>query len=162
VNTIFDNISKQLTDLGFQITRQDLAKPWGGYFAIDEAQAKKFASHYFAEVNWSELQGAGKLSPKVLMVAPQKRLSWQYHDRRAEIWKCISGVVEVITSDTDKEETHRTLKEGEIIRLRQGERHRLIGLQSWGIVAEIWQHTDANHFSDESDIVRVADDFSRR
>ena len=43
--------------------------------------------------------------------------------------------------------------------LRQ--RHRLIGLDGWGIVAEIWRHTDAENPSDEDDIVRVQDDFGR-
>jgi hypothetical protein len=45
--------------------------------------------------------------------------------------------------------------------LKQGERHRLIGLDGWGIVAEIWQHTNAQQPSDEDDIVRVQDDFGR-
>lgn len=45
--------------------------------------------------------------------------------------------------------------------LKQGERHRLVGVDEWGIVAEIWQHTDAAHPSDEDDIVRVQDDFGR-
>jgi hypothetical protein len=30
-----------------------------------------------------------------------------------------------------------------------------------GVIAEIWQHTDANHPSDEDDIIRVQDDFGR-
>ncbi|MFZ4770871.1 MAG: hypothetical protein ACOYLO_11885, partial [Ferruginibacter sp.] len=64
-------------------------------------------------------------------------------------------------SDTDIEAKQRTLTEGKIIKLKQGERHRLIGLEGWGIVAEIWQHTDASHPSDEEDIVRVQDDFGR-
>lgn len=29
------------------------------------------------------------------------------------------------------------------------------------IVAEIWQHTDLEHPSDETDIVRLADDWKR-
>jgi mannose-6-phosphate isomerase len=45
--------------------------------------------------------------------------------------------------------------------LKQGERHRLVGLEDWGVIAEIWQHTDASNPSDESDIVRVQDDFGR-
>jgi mannose-6-phosphate isomerase len=49
----------------------------------------------------------------------------------------------------------------EQITLRQGERHRLIGLEGWGVLAEIWQHPDANHPSDENYIVRVQDDFGR-
>lgn len=43
----------------------------------------------------------------------------------------------------------------------KGERHRLIGLDSWGIVAGIWQHTDPENASDEDDIVRLQDDFGR-
>ena len=38
---------------------------------------------------------------------------------------------------------------------------RLIGLEEWGMVAEIWQHTDDAHPSAEDDIVRVQDDFGR-
>jgi hypothetical protein len=45
--------------------------------------------------------------------------------------------------------------------LAQGERHRLVGLDAQAIIAEIWQHTDASHPSDEDDIVRVQDDFGR-
>jgi mannose-6-phosphate isomerase len=52
---------------------------------------------------------------------------------------------------------------GEITRLQVGERHRLVGMPNgWGAVAEIWQHTDAANPSDENDIVRLQDDFSRR
>jgi hypothetical protein len=83
-----------------------------------------------------------------------------YH-RRAEIWKCIGGTVGVITSDTDEEKTQHTLKEGDIIRLKQSERHRINGLGDWGLVAEIWQHTDESYPSNEDDIVRVQDVFGR-
>jgi mannose-6-phosphate isomerase len=37
----------------------------------------------------------------------------------------------------------------------KGERHRLIGLASCGVIAEIWQHTDPKDPSDEEDIVRL-------
>jgi mannose-6-phosphate isomerase len=47
------------------------------------------------------------------------------------------------------------------ITLKQGERHRLMGLSGWAVIAEIWQHTDANKPSNEYDIVRVQDDFGR-
>jgi mannose-6-phosphate isomerase-like protein (cupin superfamily) len=102
-----------------------------------------------------------KLRLKILIVAPRKRLSWQYHHRRAELWKCISDSVAVVTSDTDEEQDLHPLKEGDIINLKQGERHRLIGLDDWGIVAEIWKHADANNPSNEDDIVRLQDDFGR-
>jgi hypothetical protein len=43
---------------------------------------------------------------------------------------------------TDEEGEIKDLVSGAFIQLEKGERHRLIGLDSWGIVAEIWQHTD--------------------
>jgi hypothetical protein len=55
----------------------------------------------------------------------------------------------------------KAYSEGDQIKLTQGERHRLIGLDDYGVVAEIWQHTDKNNPSDEEDIVRVQDDFGR-
>jgi len=68
----------------------------------------------------------------------------------------------VVTSPTDEEGPLQTLVPGAVITLRQGERHRLVGLKEWGILAEIWQHTDAAQPSDEEDIVRVQDDFNRQ
>ncbi|WP_254846268.1 phosphoheptose isomerase [Sphingobacterium sp. CZ-UAM] len=150
-----------LTSKGFNIEKSDAARPWGGFFVIDESQAQEFANEYFGGLDVQELRISGKLSPKILIVAPEKRLSWQYHHRRAEIWRVIQGNVGVMVSDTDEESVVSTLKEGETIRLRQGQRHRLIGLDGFGILAEIWQHTDANNPSDEDDIVRVQDDFGR-
>ena len=51
--------------------------------------------------------------------------------------------------------------EGDQIALQQGERHLLIGLDDYCVVAEIWQHADAIHPSDEDDIIRVQNDFGR-
>ena len=109
----------------------------------------------------STLKTCGKLSPKILLVAPEKRLSWQYHHRRAEIWRVVQGQAGVVTSDTDEEGTLQVLNVGDTITLQQGERHRLIGLSDYAVIAEIWQHTDFNHPSDEDDIVRAQDDFGR-
>ncbi|RYE56762.1 MAG: phosphoheptose isomerase, partial [Sphingobacteriales bacterium] len=108
-----------------------------------------------------DLKIGGKLSPKILIVAPEKRLSWQYHHRRAEIWQVVEGNVGIVTSDNDTEGELKSYAPAQQIKLQKGERHRLIGLKDWGVVAEIWQHTDAENPSDEDDIVRVQDDFGR-
>ncbi len=158
---VFDKVAAMLAALNFTVINKDDARPWGGFYVIDENQAAKFAQYYFPDENADALKITNKLSPKILIVAPQKRLSWQYHHRRAEIWKCIKGTVGVVTSDTDEETTKHTLHMGDIIRLKQGERHRLIGLNGWGVVAEIWQHTDEANPSNEDDIVRLQDDFGR-
>ena len=133
-----------------------------GFMLLMKHRLARFAQHYFAEEHLDDLKITNKLSPKILIVGPHQRLSWQYHHRRAEIWKCIGGTVAVMTSNTDEESVRHTLKVGDIIKLKQGERHRLIGLDEWGIVAEIWQHTDESNPSDEDDIVRLQDDYSRK
>lgn len=158
---LFQETEQQLKQQHFNIDSQDQSRPWGGFFVIDEAQAQAFANTYFDSIPVDELKISGKLSPKLLLVAPHKRLSWQYHHRRAEIWKVLQGTVGVVTSDSDEEGELKVLKPGDLITLRQGERHRLVGLDDWGVLAEIWQHTDAENPSNEDDIVRVQDDFGR-
>ncbi|MFV5693506.1 phosphoheptose isomerase [Flavobacterium sp. LT1R49] len=158
---VFEQIASFLKDENFTVVQKDQTRPWGGFFVIDEKQAQAFATKFFPLLEMSEIQITNKLSPKILVVAPNKRLSWQYHFRRAEIWTIFSGSVGVKTSATDEEGELQQLNQGTFIQMNKGERHRLIGLDSWGIVAEIWQHTDSNDPSDEEDIVRLQDDFGR-
>lgn len=158
---VFEQIAFFLKDENFTVVQKDQTRPWGGFFVIDEKQAQAFAVKFFPHLEMSEIQITNKLSPKILVVAPNKRLSWQYHFRRAEIWTILSGSVGVKTSLTDEEGELQQLNQGTFIQMDKGERHRLIGLDSWGIVAEIWQHTDVNEPSDEDDIVRLQDDFGR-
>ena len=158
---VFEQVAEYLHHIDINVVKFDDTRPWGGFFVLDENNADKFIARYFPQLTKEELNISGKLSPKILIVAPNKRLSWQYHHRRAEIWKLIGGVAGVITSDTDEEKETTTLTVGDIIQLKQGERHRLIGMDGWGIVADIWRHTDINNPSDEDDIVRVQDDFGR-
>ncbi len=159
--TVFLKVAKDLEDQGFQVVSSDFTRPWGGFFVIDESQIRKFAQTYFPHLVDS-LPENQKLSPKILVVAPGKRLSWQYHFRRAEVWRVVEGPVAVAQSDTDEQGEPRDYQNGEFITLKQGERHRLIGLDDFGIVAEIWQHTDIENPSDEEDIVRLQDDFQRK
>jgi mannose-6-phosphate isomerase len=144
-----------------RIANKDSERPWGGFLVIEEDDAEKFIEKFFPELTREELSISGKLSPKILMVAPNKKLSWQYHHRRAEVWKLVTGTAGVVRSDDDTEKELIVLQPGDTIELQQGERHRLIGLDHWGIVAEIWRHTDAENPSDEDDIVRIQDDFGR-
>lgn len=157
---VFDSVEKYLIENDFIISKKDSERPWGGFFVIDESQTNKFLENFFQEFNAKELM-TGKISPKILVVEPGKKLSWQYHHRRAELWKVIWGEGGLIKSDTDKETEIQNHEPGSVIKLKQGERHRLIGLNTWCIVAEIWQHTDNDNPSDEYDIVRVQDDFGR-
>ena len=156
----YKSVKKELESLGFNITDSDLQRPWGAFFYIDENQAQDFSDHFFGGLDINTLKIEGKLSPKILMVKPNVKLSWQYHNRRAEIWQIYKGVVGIIQSKTDLENPMETFNPGDQIKLEQGTRHRLVGLDDYGVVAEIWQHTDSIS-SDEEDIIRVQDDFGR-
>jgi len=160
--TEFEKASIQLKNQGFRIDFYDLKRPWGGFIVIDENQAQEFADLYFDGLDVEPLRIGGKLSPKILLVKPEARLSWQYHHRRAETWRILEGPVGIIRSATDEEGALVSYEAGETIVLEKGERHRLIGLDNWGVVAEFWQHTDPDHPSDEDDIVRVQDDYARK
>ncbi len=75
------------------------------------------------------------------------------------MWKLIEGKAAYKKSDTDEQGDINTMELNHILTLKKGERHRLIGLDAWGIIAEIWQHTDAHDPSNEDDIIRLPDDF---
>ena len=158
---LFKEIEADLLQHKLQIDSFDLSRPWGGFFVVKEEDAQRFSNIYFNEYDIETFRIAGKLSPKILLVKPQARLSWQYHNRRAETWRIIKGSLGVIRSLDDTEGEVKVFTEGEIIILQQGERHRLIGLDTWGIVAEFWQHTDPTKASNEEDIVRLQDDYLR-
>lgn len=157
---VFTEIRNELVRQNFNIINEE-ARAWGGFFVIDENQAEDFIDRYFSSLNKGEILGENKLSPKILIVEAGKRLSWQYHFRRSEIWKVIGEKVGIVRSSNDEETPLEIFDTGDIIQLAVGERHRLVGLNDWGIIAEIWQHTDKNDPSNEDDIVRISDDFGR-
>ena len=161
MNNLFIEVKKKIKSQNLKIIDKYSEKPWGGFFEISEENAQEFSNIYFNSLNIEDLKISGKLSPKILIIAPNKRLSWQYHHRRSEIWKLVKGEIKVVTSHDDIERKEQILKEGDEIRLSKGERHRIIGLEEYAVVAEIWIHTDKDNPSDENDIVRVQDDFNR-
>ena len=158
---IYSKIKEEIDTLGFNVVDYDFNRPWGGFLVIDEKQRSLFISTFFNDININ-LSKDTRLSPKILIVDPNSRLSWQYHFRRKEIWKIYKGSVGVIRSKNDIETQMNIHKSGDVITFDIQERHRLIGLKNIGIVAEIWQHTDINNPSDENDIVRLQDDYNRK
>ena len=157
----FKKIESEIIEKGFKIISKDFNRPWGGFLVIDESQAQDFADNFFNGINIESLKIGGKLSPKILIVNPKSKLSWQYHHRRAEIRRVFKGKVGISRSFDDKEKPLIILNENDQITLKKGERHRLIGLEDYAVISEIWQHTDPIYPSDENDIVRISDDYGR-
>ena len=154
-------IEDEIKGLGFEIISKDFERPWGGFLVIKESHSHEFANQFFDGIDIENLKIAGKLSPKILVVKPNSKLSWQYHHRRAEIWRVYKGEVGVSRSFDDNQNPLIKLVTGDQIRLNKGERHRLIGLRDFAAIAEIWQHTDPENLSNEDDIVRLSDDYGR-
>lgn len=133
----------------------------GRFLSNKRNSSTRILDIFFKGLDVNTLKIGGKLRPKILTVKPNARLSWQFHNRRAEIWQVYKGSAGIIRSDSDVENEMKVYNEGDQIVLQQGERHRLIGLENYSVVSEIWQYTDKNNLSDEDDIIRVQDDFGR-
>ena len=158
MNKYYKEITEEIECLGFNIINFDFNRPWGGFLLINESQSQDFINTFISKEN---LEIEGRLSPKILIVNPNSRLSWQFHNRRKEIWRVYKNSVGIIRSMDNNQNEMEILKEGDIIKFQTEERHRLVGLSDIGVVAEIWIHTDSNNPSDEQDIVRLQDDYSR-
>lgn len=154
-------VYQKLIKIGFHIKSYDIEKPWGGYFVIHEEDTIKFVKQFFPENEYELMNQNLVLSPKILCVSPCHQLSWQYHNRRSELWMLCGGKAAYKKSFNNEEGNLSILVPNQVLRINSGERHRLIGLNEWGIIAEIWVHTDINQPSNEEDIVRLADEYGR-
>jgi mannose-6-phosphate isomerase len=75
-------------------------------------QAQEVSNKFFKGLDVNALKIGGKISPKILLVKSKARLSWQYHNRRAEIWQVYKGSAGIIRSDTDTENEMEVYNEG--------------------------------------------------
>ena len=74
----FTKTKEIIKSYGFSIVSHDFERPWGGFLVIDESQAQDFSNKFFEGLDVNSLKIGGKLSPKILIVKPKTRLSWQY------------------------------------------------------------------------------------
>lgn len=158
------DIERLVDEAGYTVVERNADKPWGAYLRIDSSQADEFVNDFFPGLSPDEarlgIEGA-ELSPKFLIVKPGERLSWQYHDRRAERW-CFLTQGGYRKSATDEESERFEAAPGEVVQFQKGERHRLEGrADGLVLVAEIWQHSEPDSPSNEDDIVRLSDDYQR-
>lgn len=163
-SALIDELEQIAEEHGYAVVDRNDTKPWGAYLRFDSQGAEQFIQSFFPGLSLEEAKLGienAELSPKFLLVSPKQRLSWQKHDRRAERWSFLTRGA-YYKSDTDEQGEVVTVEPGEVVQFGKGERHRLVGLEdSYALVAEIWQHSDPTHLSDEDDIVRIQDDYSR-
>ena len=161
---IVEDIKKSIDANDYSVIEVDDKRPWGAYFKISNDEADRFVNEFFPGLSLSDARlgnDDAELSPKILLVSPGQRLSWQYHKRRAERWNFLTdGAYE--NSLTDEESARKNAAAGDSIQFAAEERHRLIGCAAmYTLVAEIWQHTNLDNLSDEDDNFRLQDDYGR-
>ena len=100
------------------------------------------------------LLDAPECKVKRISVAPKSRLSYQYHTKRKETWTVVKGILTIILDD---EKIFRGL--GQSIKIPLGAKHR-----AWNETDEIVQFIEiqTGESFDESDIVRIEDDYKRK
>lgn len=160
-----ERVAEILEAAGYTIALHDYERPWGGFNQLINTDADRFVEEFFPGLTPEEARlgnAESELSPKILTVAPEQRLSWQYHDRRAERWAYITEGG-YFKSLTDEQGELHVAAPGEVVQFEKSERHRLVGaIGHYTLVAEIWQHTDPEELSNEDDIVRLSDDYKRQ
>ena len=90
---------------------------------------------------------------KRIRVKPNKRLSYQYHNKRREQWIVVKGNLTIVLDD---EKVFRG--PGESIKIPLGARHR-----AWNETGEIvvFIEVQTGTYFGEDDIVRIEDDYNR-
>tara|TARA_B100000963_G_C22582631_1_gene651592 strand:- start:802 stop:1158 length:357 start_codon:yes stop_codon:yes gene_type:complete len=107
-------------------------RPWGEFFVLQENKSYKI---------------------KRIEVKPGHRLSYQYHNRRSEIWVIIQGKGTIILDD-------RKIKysKGDSISIPKGMRHRI---ENNGSEKTIFIEIQTGTYFGEDDIIRIEDDYNR-
>jgi len=158
-------LKDMIDELEYTVVDADETKPWGAFYRMKNSDTDRFLAEFFPGLSLKEAKLGNdgvELSPKFLLVLPGQRLSWQYHDRRAERWRFLSDGA-YFQSNDDEQRERTDVTAGEVVQFARGERHRLCALndETFCLVAEIWQHTEPAEPSNEDDIVRLADDYKR-
>ena len=160
-----DEIVKAAIRSGYTIADIDDARPWGGFVRFDYRDGDRFVTEFFPGVDPVAARLGNpdaELSPKILYVEPNQRLSWQRHDRRAERWVFLTSGGYHKSLDPEVMGEMVQANPGDVVQFEAGECHRLVGgSDGVTLVAEIWQHTDPTMHSDEADITRLQDDYKR-
>lgn len=114
------------------MTGQFENRPWGSWHVLDEGDGYKV---------------------KRIVVNPHSRLSYQYHDHRAELWVIASGKATcVVDGET------RIAGPGEVVEVEIGQAHRIANHEDQLLVIIEVQRGE---YTGEDDITRLEDDYGR-
>ena len=107
-------------------------RPWGRFYVLHDESNYKI---------------------KRIEVAPRGRLSYQYHQKRSEVWIVVEGVG-TVTIEGKVED----YKSGQTIVIPQGIKHRI---ENNGSDKVIFIEVQTGSYFGEDDIIRLQDDYNR-
>tara|TARA_S200000501_G_C20828274_1_gene745991 strand:+ start:369 stop:719 length:351 start_codon:yes stop_codon:yes gene_type:complete len=107
-------------------------RPWGQFFVIHDEPNYKL---------------------KRIEVEPGERLSYQYHDKRSEVWTIVEGVGTITIDEKVKD-----YEAGETILIPKGVKHRI---ENKGQEIMVFIEVQTGTYFGEDDIVRIEDDYNR-
>ncbi|HEY2382950.1 MAG TPA: phosphomannose isomerase type II C-terminal cupin domain [Terriglobia bacterium] len=107
-------------------------RPWGAFTVLDETPGYKV---------------------KRIEVFPEKRLSYQRHERRSEHWMIVSGTAKVTLDGREI-----ILKSGETVDIPAKSAHRI---ENVGAVTMVFIEIQTGTYFGEDDIERLQDDYGR-
>ena len=107
-------------------------RPWGAFFVLSDEKDFKI---------------------KKIEVNPSKRLSYQFHNKRSELWYILNGEGIVTINDKKTE-----VKKGSVIKIKKLEKHRI---ENNGSKILTFIEVQTGSYFGEDDIVRIQDDFDR-
>ena len=107
-------------------------RPWGVFFVLSDEKDFKI---------------------KKIEVNPSKRLSYQFHNKRSELWYILNGEGIVTINDKKTE-----VKKGSVIKIKKLEKHRI---ENNGSKILTFIEVQTGSYFGEDDIVRIQDDFDR-
>lgn len=108
-------------------------RPWGTFTVLDDTMADH--------------------KVKRIVVDPNKRLSYQRHEKRAEHWFVVSGTATAILDGDEIE-----LRPGQSLDINVGQAHRCENRSS---VPVVFIEIQTGTYFGEDDIIRLEDDFGR-
>lgn len=89
---------------------------------------------------------------KILHIEAGKRLSLQYHEKKDETIRILSGRLELETRDEGRK-VFRSLVEGEVFHITPGMQHRMLAVTTCEVLEVSTPELD--------DVIRVEDDYNR-
>ena len=99
------------------------------------------------------LLDAPDVKVKRITVNPGQRLSYQYHEKRREVWTVVKGMLTIVLED---EKLFRG--KGQSIKIPLGDKHR-----AWNEIESpvVFIEVQTGTYFGEDDIIRIKDDYKR-